>query len=128
MGELTLIHTQVAEGSKEEGAPHGRKKAAKCGMRAATSPTLITCVKPKVKGRRVCYLLRVWAATSKVRHLSKRGAPLNKHVPISSKIQTQLLANHMDVVPLDYLFDFAFILSSILSPHIFFIFALANFY
>jgi hypothetical protein len=37
-------------------------------------------------------------------------------------------ANHMDLVPFDSLIDFAFILSSILSPFIFFIFDLADFY
>jgi hypothetical protein len=109
---LLLIHFWVelsrrrAHGISKEGAPCGRKWAAKCGMRAATSPTLITCVKPKVKGRRVRHLLRVWAATSRVRHLSKRGAPLNKHVPISLKIPTQSLANQVDLVPFDSLLDF----------------------
>ena len=64
-----------AHGMSEEGAPSGGRRAAKCGMRAATSPTLTTLVKPKSRGRRVRHLSRVWAATSRVRHLSKRAAP-----------------------------------------------------
>jgi hypothetical protein len=61
-------------------------------------------------------------------HLSKRGTPPKSHVPIFNKISIQSNANHMDLVPFDLLIDFAFILSSTLSPFIFFIFDLADFY
>jgi hypothetical protein len=92
------------------------------GEWAATSPHIKHMSNKSQRGRRVRHLSRVWAATSRVRHLSKRGAPPNTHVPKSSKIPTQSFVNQVDLVSLDYLFDFAFILSSILSPHIFLFF------
>jgi hypothetical protein len=98
------------------------------GEWAATSPHTKHVSKQSQQERRVRHLLRVWAATSRVRHLSKRGAPPKSHVPISSKISTQSIANQLDFVSFDSFLTFAFNLSLILSPHIFFIFPLADFY
>jgi hypothetical protein len=98
------------------------------GEWAATSPHITHMSNKGQQERRVRHLLRVWAAISRVRHLSKRGAPPKSHVPISKKISTQSNANQMDLVPFDSFLTFAFNFSSTLSPHIFFIFDLADFY
>jgi hypothetical protein len=68
----------------EEGAPSGREWAAKCGMRAATSPISKTHVQSKTWHIRARHLSKLWAATSRVRHLSKRGALSKKHMLKSS--------------------------------------------
>jgi hypothetical protein len=65
-----------AHGFSKEGAPSVEDEAAECGRVGYHLSTLITCVKQSQWKRRLCHLLRVWAATSRVRHLSKRGAPL----------------------------------------------------
>jgi hypothetical protein len=106
-----------AHGISKEGAPCVKRRAAKCGMRAATSPTLKHLSNQSQMGRRVRHLSRVWAATSRVRHLSKRGAPPNTHVPKSSRIQTQSISNQHDLVPLDYLFDFVPLFCLQSCPH-----------
>jgi hypothetical protein len=104
-----------AHGIFKEGAPSVRNGAAKCGRVGCHLSTHPHMSKTKVKGRRV-------------RHLSKRGAPPKSHVPISSKISTQSIANQLDFVSFDSFLIFAFNMSSILSTHIFFIFDLADFY
>jgi hypothetical protein len=87
---LILIHIWVefprrrAHGISKEGAPCGSSGAAKCG-RVGCHLSTHQHMSNKVKGRRVRHLLRVWAATSRVRHLSKRGAPPKTHVLKSSK-------------------------------------------
>jgi hypothetical protein len=65
-----------AHGFSKEGAPSVEVELPSVGEWAATSPHS-KHVSNKVNPRRVRHLLRVWAATSRVRHLSKRGAPLN---------------------------------------------------
>jgi hypothetical protein len=64
----------------EEGAPSGRVWAAKCGMRAATSPTSTQMSIKRFGTPRVRHLSREWAATSRVCHLSKGGALPQKHM------------------------------------------------
>jgi hypothetical protein len=131
---LILIHKWVefprrgAHGIFKEGAPSGRSRLPNVRERAATSPHIPTCVKSNSRGRRVRHLLRVWAATSRVRHLSKRGAPPHRHVLKSSKIFPQSNVNQVILSPFDSFLTFAFNFSSTLSPHIFFIFDLADFY
>ena len=78
--------------------------------------------------RRVCHLLRVWAATSRVRHLSKSGAPPKSHVPISSKISSQSIANQLDFVSFDSFLTFAFNFVFDIVPTYLFIFPFADFY
>jgi hypothetical protein len=117
-----------AHGISKEGAPCGKRRAAKCGMRAATSPTLNKCQTNAQGERRVRHLLRVWAATSRVRHLSKRGTPHNRHVLQLERHLINQPSITLSLSPLTPCLIFSFILSSILSPHIFFIFALADFY
>jgi hypothetical protein len=70
------------------------------GEWAATSPTHQTCVKPKSKGRRVRHLSRVWAATSRVRHLSKRGAPPKYTCAKSSKRYQSITCQSTWICPL----------------------------
>jgi hypothetical protein len=125
---LILIHIWVkisrrrVHGISKKGAPCGRKWDAKCGMRATTSPTLITCVKPKVKRRRVRHLLRVWAATS------PRGAHLLINM-CQYLLRSQLNQSSItwSLSPLTPCLTFAFIVSPILSPHIFLFFPLLIF-
>jgi len=71
-----VMISRRAHGLSKEGIPSVENRAAKCGRVGCHLSTLITSVQTKVKGRRVRHLLGVWAATSRVRHLSKRGAPL----------------------------------------------------
>jgi hypothetical protein len=60
---------------------------------------------------------------------SPRGAHLSSpHVLKSKKICNQSNANQLDLVPFDSLIDFAIKFSPNLSPFIFFIFDLADFY
>jgi hypothetical protein len=89
---LILIHIWVefprrrAHGISKEGAPSGRVELPSVGEWAATSPHS-QHVSNQSQSRRERHLLRVWAATSRVRHLSKRGAPpYNPMCSISSKI------------------------------------------
>jgi hypothetical protein len=117
-----------AHGFLKEGAPSVRFGAAKCGRVGCHLSTLVTSVKSIAKSRRGRHFLGLWAATSRGRHLSKRGAPLNAHMLISKKISIQSSANHMDLVPFDYLIDFAIKFSPKLSPFILFYFDLADFY
>jgi hypothetical protein len=127
---LILIHIWVefprrrAHGISKEGAPSGRSGAAKCGRVGCHLSTHPHMSNKSQRGRRVRHLSRVWAATSRVRHLSKRGAPPKAHVPKSSKIPTQSIANQHDLVPLDYLFDFVPLICLQSCPHISFYFCL----
>jgi hypothetical protein len=84
-----------------------KMKLPSVGEWATTSPHSFTNVQTKIKGRRVRHLLGVWAATSRVRHLSKRGAPLNTHVPISIKIWNQSIANQPYLVSFDSFLTFS---------------------
>jgi hypothetical protein len=101
-----IISRRRAHGISKEGAPSVENEVAKCGRVGCHLSTLITSVQTKVKGRRVRHLLGVWAATSRVRHLSKRGAPLNTHVLISQKISSQLNANQPYLVSFDSFLTF----------------------
>jgi hypothetical protein len=67
-----------------------------------------------------------WAATSRGRHLSKRGAPPFPHAQIK-KICNQSTPNQVYLVPFDLLIDFALSLLQICPPLFFFYFDLADF-
>jgi hypothetical protein len=92
-----FIYRRGAHGLLKEGAPSGEARAAKCGE---------------------------WAATSKGRHLSKRGAPSYSHMLKSRGIFNQSTSNHIDIVPFDLLIDFAFKFAPFSSPFILFLFSL----
>jgi hypothetical protein len=79
-------------------------------------------VKSIAELRRGRHFNGLWAATSKGRHLSKRGAPPKAHMLISKKIFTQSNPIKYDIVPFDLLIDFAFKFSPFLSPFILFLF------
>jgi hypothetical protein len=96
--------------------------AAKCGEWAATSLTLPPHVKSIAELRRGRHFNGLWAATSRGRHLSKRGAPPKAHMLISKKIFTQSNLNQVYIVSFDLLIDFAFKFSPFLSPFILFLF------
>ena len=115
------IPRRKAHGISKEGAPCGKSGAAKCGLRAATSPTLNTC-QIKVKGRGGCAtswecgLPPQWCATS------PRGAHLLIHMCqdlLKSKLNhlpIKLILSHLTIsltLPLFYLQYF---------PHISFLF------
>jgi hypothetical protein len=112
MGELTLIYTTKG-GVPKEGC-HLSHTYYMCQIRSQQR-----------EGR---HFFTLGAATSRGRHLSKRGAPLYAHVLKSLKIWDQSNANHFYLVPFDSLLTFAINFSPNLSPFIFFIFDLADFY
>jgi hypothetical protein len=71
----------------------------------------------------------VWAATSRVRHLSKGGALPNTHVPKSFQINLQSTPiNQLGFVPFDHSLTFVplFVFNHV--PTCSFIFAFADFY
>jgi hypothetical protein len=131
---LILIHIWVefpmrgAHGISKEGTPCGKGGAANCGRVGCHLSTHQHMCQSKAYGRRARHLSYLWAATSRVRHLSKRGAPLNTHVPKSVKIPTQSFANHMDLVPFDSLLDFCLYFVFNIVPTYLFIFPFADFY
>jgi hypothetical protein len=135
MGELTLIYTTKGDNTKERGAwpPQGGRTKWKdmgCqvweqGRHLSTHTNMCQQSQTQRGGR---HLFELWAATSRRRHLSKRGAPLFSHMLISIKICNQSYANHFYLVPFDSLIDFSINFSPNLSPFIFFIFDLADFY
>jgi hypothetical protein len=118
----------MGEDIKEEGAPSVRNGAAKCGRVGCHLSTHPHMSNKSQQERRVSHLLRVWAATSRVHHLSKRGTPPKSYVPISKKISTRSNANQVILSPFDSFLTFSFNLSSTLSPYIFLFFDLADFY
>ena len=63
-----------------EGAPSGGRGEPSVGEWAATSPHIKQMSSQSIGGRRARHLSSMWAATSRVRHLSKGGAPPNVHV------------------------------------------------
>jgi hypothetical protein len=69
------------------------------GEWAATSPHIKHMSKQSQGERRVRHLLGVWAATSRVRHLSKRGAPPKPHV-LNLPNMHQSTANQVILSPL----------------------------
>ena len=127
-GRSSYLYTRGAHGLLKEGAPSGMEKAAKCGSTSCHLSILQPHVNINHKQRGGRHLHQPWAATSRGRHLSKRGAPLFPHVLKSNEISIQSSANHMDLVPFDHLIYFAIKSSPNLSPFILFIFDLAVFY
>ena len=127
-GISSYLYTRGAHGLLKEGAPSVGEWAAKCGEWAATSLTLLPHVKSNPNWRGGRHLFPSWAATSKGRHLSKRGAPPKAHKLKSNKIYHQSNPNHMDCVPFDLWIDFALKSSPFLSPFILFLFSLGWFY
>ena len=117
-----FIYRRGAHGLLKEGAPSGGMWAAKWREWAATSLTLRPHVKSIAELRRGRHFNGLWAATSKGRHLSKRGAPPKAHMLISKKIFTQSNLNQVYIVSFDLLIDFAFKFSPFLSPFILFLF------
>ena len=88
----------------------------------ATSPYISTSVNQTQAQRGGRHLFEPKAATSRGRHLSKRGAPPKAHKLKSNKIYHQSNPNHMDIVPFDPLIDFVIKSSPNLSPFILFLF------
>jgi len=124
-----FIYRRGAHGLLKEGAPSGEARAAKCGewaakwgSKGATSPNPTNKCQSNSNQRGGRHLYGLWAATSKGRHLSKRGAPSYSHMLKSNVISNQSQSNHMDIVPFDLLIDFAFKFSPFLSPFILFLF------
>ena len=124
----SLIYTRGAHVLLKEGAPSGDQRVAKWGEWAATSPYSNYKCQSTFRWRRGRHFPYPWAATSRGRHLSKRGAPPKAHKLNLNVISHQSNLNHMDVVSFDLLIDFAINSSPNLSPFILFLFSLGWFY
>ena len=128
--ELTYLYKRGRMGSSrrahhmlKHGQPSVKARAAKCEGRGRHLSSSTTSVKPIQEWRRGRHFKSLWAATSKGRHLSKRGAPPKAHMLNLQKISNQSQSNQVYIVPFDLLIDFALKFSPILSPFIlFFIF------
>jgi hypothetical protein len=113
---------------KEEGAPHGRARAAKCGMRAATSPTSNKC---QIKG-----LELQGRATSQGCGLPPQGcatSPRGAHFP-NNTCSNQIAISSINpqsilgLSPLTISLTFVLLFQLKHVPTCSFIFALADFY
>jgi hypothetical protein len=117
-----FIYTRGAHGLLKEGAPSGVSGLPSVGDKGATSPNPFTKCQSNPNQRRGRHLYGLWAATSRGRHLSKRGAPPFPHVLKSKRICHQSQSNQSYLVPFDLLIDFAINFSPKLSPFILFLF------
>ena len=78
-----------AHGLIEEGTPFGKRRVAKCGMRAATSPTLITFVKPRSRGEEGAPPLKSVGCHLKGAPPLQRGA----HFPIDTWSKSNIMSS-----------------------------------
>ena len=80
------------------------------------------------EGGRACHLSRVWAATSRVRHLSKGGALPNRHVQETLNSIFNQSSISLGLSPLTFSLTLCLYCVFNLVPTYLFIFALADFY
>jgi hypothetical protein len=128
MGELTLIYTKMGGVPNEEGAPSGRSGEPSVGEWAATSQHIKQVSNQRIGGRRARHLSSMWAATSRVHHLSKRGAPPKQHMLKTNHQLINQLSFKSSLSPLTLTLTFVplFVFNNV--PTCSFIFALADFY
>jgi hypothetical protein len=112
----------------EEGAPHGRAKGCQVWDEGCHLSHIKQVSIQKIGRKRARHLSLLWAATSRVRHLSKRGALLHVHMFKTKYSIINQPSIKPSLFPLTLSLTFVPLFHLKHVPTCSFIFALADFY